>query len=142
MSEGWTFRFATAEDAQPLAEWAANNPDIPISDIEAGTREKNPTVAYFIVEHDGKIVLCVPAFCVLRIAYLNFNPEASERERIQAMEKMRLALIGFAASFGINSVETLSKEGYTVAKWAAKHGFSVEDRQLFALTVGLEKRSV
>jgi hypothetical protein len=140
MSE-WSFRFAEKHDAQPFADWALNNHDIPHKDIQAGTREQNPTVQYFVIENDGKVVLCVPAFCVLRIAYLLFNPDTSERERIKAMGMMREALKAFAENFGINSIETLSKEGYAVAQWAKKHEFKVEDRQLFGLTVGLENKN-
>lgn len=137
----WSFRFATAADAKQFAEWAASNPDIPECDIQSGTREQSPTTQYLIVEEDGEVVLCVPAFAVLRIAYLLFNPETTGRQRIEAMNKMRECLKGFAAMFGINSIETLSVEGYPVAKWAEKHDFKVETRQLFSLTVGLEKKA-
>lgn len=136
----WAFRFATATDAQQFAEWATGNPDIPRSDIESGTREQSPTATYLIVEEDGKVILCVPAFAVLRIAYLLFNPDADAKQRVGAMNKMRECLKGFAAMFGINRIETLSREGYAVAEWAEKHGFEIEDRQLFTLTVGLEKK--
>lgn len=128
-----TFRFANPEDAAPFAKWAVDNPDIPQNDIKAAMKENNPTVNVLIVEDDGIPVLYVPLYCSMRIAYLGFNPEADQRQRIEAMNKMKIAIMGFAAAFGINQVDTLSKRGYAVAQWAEKHGFDPESRELFEL---------
>jgi len=128
-----TFRFANPEDAAPFARWAAENPDIPQRDIEASMKENNPTATFLVIEDEGKVILAVPLFAVVRIACLLFNPEADERQKIAAMGKMREAIMAFAASFGINSVDTLSKSGYAVARWAVKHGFEQENRELFEL---------
>lgn len=128
-----TFRFAAESDAKPFAQWAAENPDVPIGDIQAATKEKNPTSTVLVIEEDGKTVLAVPLYAVMRIACLLFNPEADPRQRIAAMGKMLEAIKAFAASFGINQVDTLSKSGYAVASWAEKHGFDKEKRELFEL---------
>lgn len=128
------FRFANAEDAAPFAKWAAENPDIPTKDIAAALKENNPTATVLIVEDDeGRTILYVPIYCTVRIAYLGFNPAADARERISAMNKMLEAIKAFAANFGINQVDTLTKTGYPVAQWAEKHGFNPEDRELFEL---------
>lgn len=128
-----TFRFANQSDAPAFAEWATMNPDIPQADIEAAMKENNPTAVFLIIEEDGEVILSVPAYAVLRIACLLFNPQATERQKIAAMGKMREAIMAFAANFGINQVDTVTKKGYAVATWAEKHGFTPEDRQLFEL---------
>lgn len=124
-------RFATPGDAQAFAEWAVNNPDIPDKDIRAAMSENNPTVRYLVIEEDGFPLLYVPVYCAIRIAYLGFNPEADDREKIEAMNAMLKAIQAFAGNFGVKEIGTLTKEGYSVAKWAKKHGFEPDDRQLF-----------
>lgn len=130
------FRFANEEDAAPFAQWAIDNLDIPREDIEAAKKENNPTSTVLIITDDAGIpVLYVPAYCALRIAYLGFNPEATDRDRIEAMNLMLVALKGFAATFGINEIGTLSRKGYSVARWAEKHDFQADERQLFTAKV-------
>ena len=121
-----TVRFATPEDSEKFASWAATNPDIPGEDIEAALR--NRTTTFFVIEMDGVPVLYVPAYCALTVAYLGFNPEATRSKRLMAMEFMLKALSAFADQHGINEVVTFSKEVYPVAKWAIGHGFKVDHR--------------
>lgn len=128
-----TFRFANPEDAEPFAAWATDHPDIPARDIKAAMKENNPTATILVIEDEGTPILYVPLYCSVRIAYLGFNPIADQRLRIAAMNTMRTAIMAFAANFGINQVDTLTKSGYAVAQWAEKHGFKAEDRQLFEL---------
>src|SRR5580765_945291 len=133
------FRFANPEDAESFSKWACDNADIPARDIESAKKENNPTSTVLVIEtDDGEPILYVPAYCAIKLAYLGFNPEANERQRIEAMNLMLTALKGFAANFGIKEIETLSRREYIVAKWAEKHGFKAEDRQLFTAKVSVE----
>lgn len=136
MSAPINFRFAVPEDAPAFADWAAKNPDIPVKDVKAALTENNPTCKVLIIESGGTPVLYVPVYCALRIAYLGFNPEiTNEKLRVGAMNAMLLYLRAFAKEFGVNEIDCLTKEGYPVARWAEKHGFEPENRQLYTAKV-------
>jgi hypothetical protein len=130
------FRFANHDDAGPFTKWACENKDIPLRDIDSARKENNPTATVLVIETDeGVPILYAPGYCALMIAYLGFNPEATERQKIEAMSKMLEALKAFSANFGINEIEVLSRPEYSVAKWAIKHGFKQDERQLFTAKV-------
>ena len=124
-------RLAQVEDAEDFAQWAIENPDIPHEDILAGMTENNPTSVVFVVEDAGKAILYLPFYCLINVAYFGFNPEASEREKLAAMNLMLKAVENFAEAFGIREIQGFSKEGYGMAKWAMKRGFIKESRQAF-----------
>lgn len=124
-------RLATPDDAEAFAQWAVGNPDIPYQDIEAGMRENNPTTIVFVVENDGQALLFLPFYCLINVAYFGFNPAASEREKVAAMNLMLKAVESFAVAFGIREIQGFSKEGYGMAKWAERKGFHKELRQAF-----------
>lgn len=130
------FRFANQSDAGPFTKWACENRDIPLKDIDSARKENNPTAMVLVIETDeGVPILYVPGYCALMVSYLGFNPEATNREKIQALNMMMEALKGFAANFGINEIEVLTKSEYDIAKWAVKHGFEADSRQLFTAKV-------
>jgi hypothetical protein len=124
-------RLARNEDAETFAQWAVGNPDIPREDIEAAMRENNPTTMVFVVEQEGNPVLYLPFYCLINVAYFGFNPQATEREKIAAMNLMLSAVESFAMAFGIREIQGFSKEGYAMAKWAEHKGFKKEARQAF-----------
>lgn len=138
----FNLRFANEDDAKPFAEWAAKHPDIPKKDIRASLTKNNPTSKVLVVEVDGKAILYVPVYCALRIAFLGFNPEITdEKVRVGSMNAMLLFIKAFAHEHGINEIDTLTLERYPVARWAKKHKFNVEDRQLFTAYVNKPKDS-
>jgi hypothetical protein len=124
-------RLAVPDDAQAFAEWATNNPDIPMADLQAGMKENNPTATVFVVEQEGRAILFLPFYCLINVAYFGFNPEASEREKLAAMNLMLKAVENFAVAFGIREIQGFSKDGYLMAKWAEKKGFIKEAREAF-----------
>jgi hypothetical protein len=128
----FTYRLATPADAPLVEQWAINNPDIPRADIFATHRNKTGAL---VVEEDGVPVLVVPFYMLMQLAYLGFNPEASPKSRIKAMQMMLRALAEYCTKIGINEIQTMSMEGYPVAKWAVKHGFEKEDREAFVYRV-------
>jgi hypothetical protein len=128
-----TFRFATADDAESFARWAAGNRLIDRGDIKAATKEENPTTTYFVIESDGVPVLFVPSYLVQRIGYLGFNPEADKETREAAMELMLRVLKAFAIEHQIATIDVLTKSAYPVAEWARAHGFNPDARELFKL---------
>lgn len=130
---GFTFRFGKPEDAGRFAAWASDNPSISRRDIEAGMKENNPTSTVLVIEEDGEPLFFVPAYQVLRIAYLCFNPRIKRRKRMQALEAMLNALKGFAVFNDIREIDTLTKKEIPVAKWAQSHGFIPDDRELFTV---------
>lgn len=128
-----TVRLAEPKDAEPFARWAAENKDIPQQDVIAGMAQTNPTSVVLVIEEDGVPILYCPIYCALTIAYLGFNPDADHKQRLKAMEAMQKAISGFAWMHGVREIITYSKEEYAVAKWATKHGFTLEPRQAFKL---------
>lgn len=135
-----TFRFATVEDAPAFARWAAENPQIPRKDIEAGMKENNPTATVLVMEEEienGEKVarLFIPVYLTMRLAYLGFNPENTEMENARALKAMLTAVKDFAAFWHINEVDTLTMTGLPMARWAAKRGFVAEERELYTLKV-------
>jgi hypothetical protein len=124
-------RLARPEDAEAFAQWAIENPDIPRADIEAAMSENNPTTMVFVAEHEGKVIHYLPFYCLINVAYFGFNPQATEREKIAAMNLMLKAVESFAMAFGIREIQGFSKEGYAMAKWAEHKGFHKEARQAF-----------
>jgi hypothetical protein len=128
-----TFRFATAEDAPAFARWASENPDIPQKDLEASMKKNNPTATVLVVEQDGVPRMFLPVYLTLRIAYLGFNPENTPKQTVQALEAMLPIVQGFARIWHINEVDTLTRTGLPMARWADKHGFAAEDRELYTM---------
>jgi|SRR5215471_3929441 len=132
-----TFRFATPEDAPAFARWAATNPQIPEKDLKAGMKENNPTATVLVVEEEGVPRLYIPVYLTMRIAFLGFNPQNTREQNLAALETMLPCLKGFAAIWHINEIDTLTKSNIPVAMWAAAHGFTVEDRELYTVKSGL-----
>lgn len=133
-----TFRFATPEDAPAFSRWAAENPDIPGKDLEASMTKNNPTATVLVVEEelaDGSKVarMFLPVYLTMRIAYLGFNPENTPKQTLQALEAMLPIVQGFARIWHINEVDTLTRTGLSMARWAGKHGFEAEDRELYTM---------
>lgn len=128
----FTYRPATKEDAPLLEKWARENPDIPRKDIQA---THTNTTGAIVVEEGGVPVLIVPFYMLMQLAYLGFNPEAGAKSRVKAMQLMLGALAEYATKIGINEIQTMSMEGYPVAKWAVKHGFEKENREAFVYRI-------
>jgi hypothetical protein len=133
-----SFRFPVPEDAPAFARWAAENPDIPEKDMLAGTKENNPTATALVVEEEledgSKVVrMFIPVYLTMRIAYLGFNPENTPKQTLQALDAMLPIVQGFARIWHINEVDTLTRSGLPMARWAGKHGFEAEDRELYTL---------
>jgi hypothetical protein len=133
-----TFRFAVPEDAPAFAKWAAENPDIPEKDLAASLQKNNPTATVLVVEEelaDGSKVarMFIPVYLTMRIAYLGFNPENTPKQTLQALDAMLPIVQGFARIWHINEVDTLTRTGLPMARWAGKHGFEPEDRELYTM---------
>jgi hypothetical protein len=128
-----TFRFAVPEDAPAFARWAAENPDIPHKDLEASMKKNNPTATVLVVEEDGVARMFLPVYLTLRIAYLGFNPENTPKQTLQALDAMLPVVQGFARIWHVNEIDTLTRTGLPMARWAHKHGFEVEDRDLYTI---------
>ena len=130
------FRLAEPADAEAFKSWVLASQDIDPKDIKAANKKQNPTAIYFVAESpEGKVVAFTPVYIQYVVAHLAFNPEANGRERLQAMETLTNGVMAFAAQYGIREIVTLSKEEYPVAKWALKHDFELEPRQLFKLDI-------
>jgi hypothetical protein len=127
-----TFRFTEPKDAEELAQWAAENPQIDREDIRRATKKENPTTTFLVVEQDGEVVLAMPVYLMMRIGYLLFNPRAGQDAREAAMEHMLKAVQAFAMAYQVN-LDVLTKSGIPVAEWARGHGFDPDPRELFTL---------
>ena len=135
-TQGWKFRLAEPTDAEAFAEWTLSNPQIDPKDIEAAKRKNNPTVLYFVAEDsEGRVIAFAPLYWQMVLAHLVFNPEAEGKDRLHAMQVLLKGAIVQAAQIGIREIVTLSKENYPVAKWAVKHGFDLEPRQIFKFDI-------
>lgn len=132
-ADGWCFRFVGPGDAEIFPQWIAGNQQISWEDALAATKERNPSNTFLFIEHEGVPVLCLPAYLVMRIGYLCFNPQADKQERETAMEHMLKALRAFAMIYSIGTIDVLTKSGIPVAEWARAHGFVQDPRELFKL---------
>jgi hypothetical protein len=129
MSE-WVFRGAEPRDADAFAKWVENNSLIDPKDVTAAAKKNQPTVLYFVVEKDGVPVAFAPVYVQLAVAHMAFDPDAAGRDKLEAMQRLLNGTAAFANEFGIREIVTLSQENYPVARWALKHGFDLEPRQL------------
>jgi hypothetical protein len=132
---GWVFRAAEPKDAEAFAAWVAKNPLIEARDVEASAKKNQPTVLYFVAEKDGEPVAFAPVYLQLAVGHLAFNPEAEGRDKLEAMQRMVNGTVAFAVQFGIREIVTKSLPEYGVAKWALKHGFEMDDRNLFVFDI-------
>jgi hypothetical protein len=133
---GWKFRLAVLEDAEAFTQWTLANPQIDPKDIEAAKKENNPTVLFFAVENaDGKVIAFAPVYTQAIVAHLVFNPEADGKECLSAMQMLLNGTVAFEVGMGVREIVTLSKPEYGVAKWAMKHGFDLEPRQVFKFDI-------
>lgn len=137
----FTFRFAEPKDADSFALWVAENPQIDRSDVVTASVKENPSTTYLVIARDGEPVMFLPAFLVMRIGYLGFNPAADAETRKAAMELMLHKLQGLGALFSISTIDVLTKSGYPVAEWARAHGFDPDSRELFKLNLSPRKES-
>jgi hypothetical protein len=138
MSEilGWKFRLAEPADAEAFTQWTLSNPQIDPKDIEAAKKENNPTVIYFAAENaEGQVVAFAPVYLQMILAHLVFNPDAAGKDKLRAMQFLLNGAVLVAIQHGVREIVTLSKENYPVAKWAVKHGFDLEPRQLFKFDI-------
>jgi hypothetical protein len=131
----WNFRGAGPDDAEAFAKWVENNSQIESADFTAASKQNNPSVLCFVVEKDGVAVAFAPVYFSLALAHLAFNPKADGRDKLEAMQRLLNGTVAFAVQFGIREITTLSKEDYPVAKWAVKHGFDLESRQLLKFDI-------
>lgn len=135
-----THRTATERDAEAFAEWSATNPDIPESDIAAA---QDFTAIVLVFERDGKTLSFLPFYFLdngnIRIAFLNFRPGLTVRDKARVLNTMLKAITNLAVKSGVAKITTLTKEGYGVAEWAIKKGFEPGEvegfRQVFTLGV-------
>lgn len=128
-----TLRIANENDAEPFSRWIAESTQIPFEDVQASLKEFNPTSVTLVIECDGKVLLFAPTYAVALLGFIGFNPEAEPRERVKALEAIKRAAQAFWGMHGVTTIATLSREDYPVAKWAAKHGFELETRQVLVL---------
>jgi hypothetical protein len=131
------YRFLTAEDAPILAKWVAENPDIPLQDKRS--LKNHQTTEAIAIEEDGEILLILPFYALLNIAFFGFNPEADGRKRIKAMNYALEVMEDFAKKFHINAIQGFSNPNYKIAQWSEKHGFELEERQAFVKTLPREQ---
>lgn len=129
----WNLRLAEPSDAEAFSKWVAENPQIDADDIKAGTRDQNPTVLVFAVEKDGVVQVFAPVYLQMTLAHLGFNPEANGKDKLTALQTLVDGVSKTAVEFGVRELTTLSKEEYPVAKWALKHGFKLDPRQVLKL---------
>jgi hypothetical protein len=132
MSE-WKFRLAEPADAEEFSKWIGENTQIDDSDKLAATKKQNPTVLWFAAEKDGVVQAFAPLYLQMILPHLGFNPDADGRDKLRAMEVLIDGVSALAVQFGIREIMTMSREDYPVAKWAVKHGFTLEPRQAFKL---------
>jgi hypothetical protein len=130
------FRFATPEDAPLLAKWGVENPDIPVKDLKAVAA--SPSSVALIVSDDDKILLILPWYVSLTVGYFGFNPDATPKERLTALNAALPIVEAAAKQFFIAHIEGWSNEHYNIAKWAEHNGFIQETRQAFIKTLPRE----
>jgi len=130
---GWNFRMAQPSDAEAFSRFVAENPQIDAQDVAAASKDKNPTVVYFVVEKDGVAVAFAPLYCSMTLAHLGLNPDARADDKMQALKMLIDGVSAFAVQYGVREITTLSKEEYPIARWAKRHGFDVDSRQLLRL---------
>lgn len=129
----WKFRLAEPSDAEAFSRWSAENPQIDAADLLAGTKEKNPTVLFFVVEKEGVVVSFAPLYLQFALPHLGFNPEADGKDKLTALQMLIDGVSGIAVQYGLREIVTLSKPEYPVARWALKHGFEMDSRQQFKM---------
>lgn len=129
----WVFRFATEADASTLAKFVAENRLIDPKDIPNGTRAAQPSVTWFVAEHEGTIVAAAPVYLAAVIAHLVLNPDSPSEERKQALNFLLDGAMALYVQGNIRHIMTLSKSDYGVAKFAVAHDFVKDDRELFVL---------
>ena len=135
-TQGWMFRLAGPDDAEAFTQWTLANPQIDPKDIEAAKKKNNPTTVYFVAENaEGQVVAFAPVYLQRILAHLVFNPDADGKDKLRAMDFLLKGTVLFAIQEGVREVVTLSKEDYPVAKWAVKHGFDLDPRQLFKFDI-------
>lgn len=133
---GWKLRLAEPADAEAFTRWTLSNPQIDPKDIEAAKKENNPTVLVFAVENaEGIVVTFAPVYLQAILAHLVFNPDADGKDHLNAMQMLLNGVAAFEVGLGVREIVTLSKAEYGVAKWAVKHGFEVEPRQVFKFDI-------
>ena len=138
--KGYTIRFAEKEDSAAFVKWAMENPRIDRGDISDSLKANNPTCVVIVVERDGVPVLFAPAYCTLTLAYLGWTPEREDtRERLEALEVMKRAMIGFSQIHGIREINTMTTADQMVAQWAERHEFKPEPRQLYRFKLKEER---
>lgn len=130
----YTVRLANVDDSEPFAKWISESTQIPVEDVRASLKENNPTSVTLVIEKGGKVILFAPSYAVSRLAFLGFNPEVGGLEKLKALDAMKKAMQSFWGMHGVNEIETLTMEGYPVAQWALRHGFTLEGRQVLKLT--------
>ncbi len=132
IEKGYSIRFAEAKDSDAFVKWAMENPAIDPRDIADSLKENNPTCVVIVVERDDVPILFAPVFCTMQLAYLGFNPDRDDtREKAEALSEMLIVLQAFATLHGVRQINTLTSAEQMVAKWARKHGFEPETRQLY-----------
>lgn len=133
MAGEWVFRLAVPSDAESFAKWASENPQVDAEDLLAGTKTKNPTALMFAAEKDGVVVAFGPVYMMAMLSHLGFNPDAEDKDKLRALQIMIDGVSAFAVQYGIREIGTLSKKQYPIARWAVKHGFEEDERQVFRL---------
>ena len=134
MSE-YTFRLADETDAPAIARWVTENNQIDPEDVQLGLKKNSPTAVYFIVECDGKPIVCAPLICVMHLCHLAFNPAARASEKLNAMQTLFDGVTAFAVQYGVRRIQTLTLPEYGVAKFALAHDFVADDRTLLTLDI-------
>jgi hypothetical protein len=125
-----TLRTAEAKDAEMLADWATQNPDIPSDDIEA-VAKSTPLVV--VVEVDGKPEAYLPLIPALTIGYLGFRPGQDTRTKALALRGMLDGLQRVQSNLGISDAYVFTKAEYPMGKWALKNGFKQKSKDGFTL---------
>jgi hypothetical protein len=132
IEKGYSIRFAESKDSDAFVRWAMENPAIDPRDILDSLKENNPTCVVIVVERDGIPLLFAPFYATMTLAYLGFNPDRNDvRERLESLENLLVAMTAFAKLHGVREINTMTSADQMVAKWAGKHGFEPEARQLY-----------
>jgi len=132
----YTFRLAEEKDAELMTRWVAENPQISVDEAQAGTKENNPTVLYFIVDCDGVPVLFSPVYAQWTFAHLGIAPEASPEIRKYALQTLVDGVVAMAIQFGIRELTAFTQPEFPVAQYAVKQlGFEWESRHPIKLDI-------
>lgn len=125
-------RLIVPADFETFSKWASNTTEVQIADMEAVLRNRT-TVTIVTENEQGKVIMFSPVFCVLRNGFNSFNPEATKRERVEAIYRHNEALKEFANRFGIDDIMAFVQPGCVVSDWCQDNEWKQEPRSVILM---------